>query len=255
MKIKDSVILITGGASGIGEDMAITYSKQGAIVYICDLNIEKGKKIMKESNGKIMFIECDTTDENNVIDMFKIIVKNHKRVDVVINSAGIGIAELTATELSTHSWETFDKVWRINTYGIFLVSKHAANIMIKNYDPKADCNGVIIFISSVAAFDGQKGQIGYGMSKGAVVGMQLPMARDLGKYRIRVNTICPGVTATPLISSFKDNKIGVAIKEATPLKDFAKPEHITLTGQFMIECDFINGTEIRVDGGCRVPFF
>jgi NAD(P)-dependent dehydrogenase (short-subunit alcohol dehydrogenase family) len=255
MKIEGSVVLITGGASGIGEAIALLLEKKGAIVYISDVQLENGERLEKESNGKITFISCDVTDEKSVILMFDIILKKHKRIDIVVNSAGIGEIELFASKHSTHSSELFEKLWRINTYGTFLVSKHAANIMIKNADAKADCNGVIIFVSSTNAFDGPVAHVGYCMSKHALIGMHLPMARDLGKYKIRVNSICPGFTATAMTAPFQEGEIGERIKESIPLKFFGRPKDIAITTQFIIECDFINGTYIRVDGGIRAPMF
>jgi NAD(P)-dependent dehydrogenase (short-subunit alcohol dehydrogenase family) len=255
MKIKDSVILITGGAAGIGEATAILLAQKGAIVYISDVQRERGEKVAKESKGKINFIYCDVTNEKNVIEMFELIIKKHQRVDVVINCAGIAVMELFATKSKMHSTALFEKVWRINTYGTFLVSKHAANIMIKNSDQKAECNGVIIFISSINAFDAPLGNVGYGMSKAALIGMHLPMARDLGRYKIRVNSICPGFTVTDMTDQFKDKFSVEPIKAATPLKVFGQPQDMAITTQFIIECDFINGTSIRVDGGLRAPMF
>jgi len=255
MKIENSVILITGGASGIGEFMARYYMGKGGIIYICDLQEEKGKAIEKESNAKIKFIKCDITDDDSVRNVFDSIKKEQGRIDILINSAGIAPAELTATQKSIHSNDLFKKVLQINTFGSFLVSKYAAKMMIDNYDVKRDCNGVIIFLASIAAFEGQKGQIAYSASKGAIVGMTLPMARDLGKYKIRVNAICPGVIETPLIKGFQDSKVGKSILDSTPLKQIGKPQHVCETSEFIISCDHMNGTTIRIDGGSRLPLF
>lgn len=255
MKIENSVFLITGGASGIGEYMARHYSQKGGIVYICDLNVEKGEALQKESNSKIKFFKCDITNEESVKQLFESIKKEQGRIDIVINSAGIAPAELIATPKSTHNSDLFKKVLEINTYGSFLVSKYAARMMIDNFDSKKDCNGVIIFVASIAAYEGQKGQVAYAASKGALVGMTLPMARDLGRYKIRVNSIAPGVIETPLIKGFQETKVGKSILDSTPLKQIGKPQHVCETSEFMITCDHFNGTSIRIDGGSRLPLF
>jgi len=255
MKIENSVILITGGASGIGEYMARYYSEKGGIVYICDLQEEKGKSLEKESNSKIKFFKCDITNDDSVKQLFELIKKEQGRIDIVINSAGVAPAELIATPKSVHSNDLYKKILEINTFGSFLVSKYAAKMMIDNFDAKKDCNGVIIFVASIAAYEGQKGQVAYAASKGALVGMTLPMARDLGRYKIRVNSIAPGIIETPLIKGFHETKVGKSILDSTPLKQVGKPQHVCETSEFIISCDHLNGTTIRIDGGSRLPLF
>jgi NAD(P)-dependent dehydrogenase (short-subunit alcohol dehydrogenase family) len=256
MRIENSIVLITGGASGIGEAMTRYYVEKGAkIVYICDVQEEKGKKLEFEFKSKVKFIKCDITNDESVKSMIDTIKNEEGKLDIVINSAGIGSADLLATEKSIHRNDVFDKVLKVNTYGSFLVSKYAAKLMIEKSDPNSDCNGVIIMIASVAAYEGQKGQTAYSASKGALVGMALPMARDLGKFKIRVNAIAPGVIETPMIQGFRATKVGKGILENTPLKTFGKPLHICQASDFIVNCDFVNGTTIRVDGGGRLPHF
>ena len=128
--------------------------------------------------------------------------------------------------------------------------------MIENsINSKKDCNGNIILIASIAGYEGQKGQTAYSASKGALIGMTLPMARDLGKYKIRVNSIAPGVIETPMSEGFRETKVGKSILEATPLKIIGQTIHVAQTTEFVVNCDFVNGTTIRVDGGCRLPNF
>ena len=253
MKIENSVILITGGASGIGENIAKYFLEQKAIVYICDMNVEKGKKI--ESEFKIRFIKCDITNEDEVKNMIETIKNEKGRLDVLINSAGIVWAEVISSEKGTHSSSNFEKIFKVNAFGTFLVSKYASMLMCQNADSKSECNGVIIMISSVAGIEGQKGQTAYSGSKGAIIGMTLPMSRDLGKYKIRVNTIAPGMIETPMTEGFRETKVGKMILDSTPLKTFGKPINISLTSEYIIKNDFVNGTVIRVDGGVRFPHF
>ena len=255
MKIQGSVVLITGGASGIGECMARHYLDKGAIVYICDMQEAKGLKIQTETISKIKFIKCDITNEENVKEMIEIIKQEQGRIDVVINSAGIVWAELIASDKHTHTKDSFEKVFKVNTYGSFLVSKHAAKLMCEKAQADRECNGVIILISSLAGIEGQKGQTAYAASKGALIGMVLPMARDLGKFKIRVNVIAPGMVDTPMTENFSKTNVGKMIMNATPLKTFGKPIHISSTSEYIIENDFVNGTVIRVDGGVRFPHY
>lgn len=255
MKIEGSVVLITGGASGIGEYIAMYYMEKRAVVYICDLQAEKGVNLQNKSGDKIKFIKCDITDEDNVRSMMDQIKSEQGRIDVLINSAGIVWAELIATEKGSHGREAFEKVMKVNTYGSFLVSKYAAKLMIENFKKGNDCNGVIIFISSVAGIEGQRGQTAYSASKGALIGMTLPMARDLGKYKIRVNSVAPGIIETPMTEGMRKSKVGEMLIAATPLKVLGKPVHICQAAEFITTCDFINGAVLRVDGGVRFPHF
>ncbi len=255
MKIENSVVLVTGGASGIGECIALYYMEKGGIVYICDLQEEKGKKLEANTNSKIKFIKCDITNEESVSSLIEKIKSEQGRLDVVINSAGIVWAEMIATEKSSHSKEAFEKVIKVNTLGSFLVAKYAAKLMIANFDTKKECNGVIIFIASIAGIEGQRGQTAYSASKGALLGMTLPMARDLGRFKIRVNSIAPGIIETPMTEGMRQNKVGKIIVEATPLKTLGKPIHVCQATEFAVTCDFVNGSTIRVDGGVRLPHF
>jgi NAD(P)-dependent dehydrogenase (short-subunit alcohol dehydrogenase family) len=255
MKIENSVILITGGASGIGKSIAMHLFSLGGIIYICDMNEINGNQIQADTNEKIKFIKCDITNEDNVKSMIATIKEEQGRLDVVINSAGIVHAEVTANEKSVHNSDSFNKVFKVNTFGSFLVAKHASALMIEKSEKDSDCNGVIVFVASVAAMEGQKGQVAYSASKGAIVGMTLPMARDLGKWKIRVATIAPGLIETPMTSGFKDNKVGKMLIESTALKVLGNPTHIALTAEYIVKNDFLTGTVIRVDGGIRFPHF
>ncbi len=255
MKIEGSVVLITGGVSGIGEYISLYYMEKGAIVYTCDIQNDKGQALVTKTNSKIKFIQCDITNEQSVSKMFSIIAQQEGRIDIVINSAGIAWGEVIANERGIHKSENFDKVVKVNTFGSFLVSKYAAKLMIEKMDSKNECNGVIIFVASVAAYEGQKGQTAYSASKGALTGMTLPMARDLGKYKIRVNSIAPGIIETPMTAGMRQNKVGKLIVEATPLKTLGKPVHVCQTAEYITVCDFVNGAIVRVDGGGRLPHF
>lgn len=250
MKIKDSVILITGGASGIGEATAEYLSSLGGIVYICDIDIKNGEKVSQK--GKIKFIKCDVSNEKEVKILIEAIYSEQGRIDVVVNNAGI--SGLMDTDLDIKiSLENFKKIYQINVLGVFLVAKYAAEKMIKNYDLKKECNGVIINISSVLGIHGTKGMTSYSMSKAALIGMTLPMARDLGKYKIRVNAICPGFIPTPL-SSVIEAKSLKSLVMSTPLKRLGKPIEIAQAIESAVVNDFFNGSVMKVDGGIVANF-
>lgn len=254
MRIENSVVLVTGGASGIGESITEYFLSKGAFVYICDLQVEKGKSL-EQKHKNLRFVECDITNEEKVIKLFEVIRSEKGQIDTVINSAGIARPELFATTKSVHKNSTWETVFKINTFGTFLVSKHAAKLMIEKSNQSNECNGNIIMISSVAGLEGQRGQTAYAGSKGAILGMVLPMARDLGKYKIRVNAIAPGIIETPMTSGIMSSGPMQSIINQTALKCPGKPIHIALAAESIILNDFLNATYIRVDGGVRFPQF
>jgi NAD(P)-dependent dehydrogenase (short-subunit alcohol dehydrogenase family) len=255
MKFEDLVVLVTGGASGIGESIVRKLILLKSKVVICDLQTDKGQALEKEFKGQARFIKCDITSEKDVEDMVNQVEKEFGRLDSVINSAGIVGAELIASEKGMHSKNLYDKIMKVNTFGSFNVSRYCAKLMIKNAKPDTDCNGSIVFLASLAGIEGQKGQTAYAASKGALIGMTLPMARDLGRYKIRVNTVAPGLIETPMTGKMSTTKGGKAIMDATPLKRFGRPDEVADTCLFCLSNDFLNGTTIRIDGGIRFPHF
>lgn len=256
MKIEGSVVLVTGGASGIGLSITKWFIDLKAYVFICDLQEDKGKEVEAQYPGKVTFIQCDITNEEKVVAMFDKIKSIKGRVDTLVNSAGVAWPELIATTRGVHKSDTFKKVFEINTFGTFLVSKYAAKLMIDNSkDSKKECNGNIIMIASVAGIEGQRGQLSYAGSKAAVIGMTLPMARDLGRFKIRVNTIAPGIIVTPMTQEILETGPMKAIRNQTPLGTMGNPDNISQTAEFIIKNDFLNGEVIRVDGGVRFPQF
>jgi NAD(P)-dependent dehydrogenase (short-subunit alcohol dehydrogenase family) len=257
MKIEGSIILITGGASGIGLAITKWLVNLKAFVFVCDLQEEKGKELEKEFPNSVIFVKCDITNEDSVKQLFEVIKNKKGKLDTVINSAGIASPELIATTKSVHKSETFKKVFEINTFGTFLVSKYAAKMMIDENQKNSEstCNGNIIMIASVAGIEGQRGQVAYAGSKSAIIGMTLPMSRDLGKFKIRVNTIAPGIIVTPMTQNILETGPMKSIISQTPLNTVGKPEHICETVEYIIKNDFLNAETIRVDGGVRFPQF
>lgn len=245
-----NVILVTGGASGIGLEISKFFINQSNdnFVFISDISSLKEDKEFKNSN--YCFIKCDVTDENQVVNLLQTIEKSDLKLDTVVNSAGVAYAEVIATNEKLHDSKMFMKVFEINTFGTFLISKYSAKLMIKN-----KTEGNIIMISSLAGIEGQKGQTAYSSSKGAIIGMTLPMARDLGRYKIRVNTIAPGLINTPMISNMLESKPIKSLINQTPLNKAGSPIDIALTVEYLMKNEFVNGTVIRVDGGVRMHYF
>lgn len=255
MRFDGLVVLITGGASGIGESVARQLVSLKSKVIICDLQVEKGEALAKEFNGMLKFIKCDITDEKQTEDMINTIEKEYGRLDALVNSAGIISAEITATDKKVFSKANFERTMKVNTFGSFNVSRFAARLMAKTANPESECNGSIVFVSSVAGIEGQRGQLAYSASKGALIGMTLPMARDLGRYKIRVNSVAPGLIETPMSNDLKSSKVGKGLIDSTPVKRLGRPEEVSEAILFCISNNFFNGAVLRIDGGIRFPHF
>jgi 3-hydroxyacyl-CoA dehydrogenase/3-hydroxy-2-methylbutyryl-CoA dehydrogenase len=241
MRLENSIVLITGGSSGIGLNIATYLKEKGAIVYVCDLHDNPKESL---PNG-IVYIKCDVSNEDEVKAMIERIKQEQGRLDILVNNAGIGWGEHMYRTSKLHSTDSFTKVWKVNTLGVFLVSKHAVKLMIENVDKNKECNGVIILISSVSGIDSPSGSIAYASSKAGVIGMTTPFAREMFKYKIRVNTIAPGFIQTPMYESIESLPFGNREMQKKVL--VGKPIHISQTCEYIINCDYVNGTVIRVD--------
>mmetsp|Transcript_43844 Transcript_43844/g.136499 ORF Transcript_43844/g.136499 Transcript_43844/m.136499 type:complete len:259 (+) Transcript_43844:59-835(+) len=243
---------ITGGASGLGLATAKLLVSQGANVVLGDKNAEDGKKAEAELGAKSLFVEVDVTDKSSVRAAVGAAVDKFKTLNGVVNCAGVGSAFTTVDKkLEPHNDRFFDFVCKINLYGTFYGSSEGAAAMAKLPADAEGNRGVIINVASVAAFEGQKGQLAYSASKGAVVGMTLPMARDLARYGIRVVTIAPGIIDTPLMQSAAPKvKEGLLASVAGPPR-FGKAEEFALLATHIIDNGYLNGETIRMDGGVR----
>jgi NAD(P)-dependent dehydrogenase (short-subunit alcohol dehydrogenase family) len=250
MKIQGSVILITGGSSGIGADMANYFANLGAIVYICDIQNEDEFKLKERGQGKIKFIFCDVSNDSEVKKMIEDIYSQNGKLDIIVNNAGVS-GGFESVDLKK-AQQQFIKIFNINLLGTFLVSKYAAEKMIKNFDRNKECNGVIINIASIMGFQGIKGTTIYSASKGGVIGMTLPMTRDLGKYKIRVNCICPGLIETPFIKPLE--KSIISTKKNTPINRLGLPIEIAKAAESIVNNDYMNGGILKVDGGIIANF-
>ena len=254
MNIDKKVAVVTGGASGLGRAAAELLINSGATVVIFDMNVSAGEQAVAELGASsCQFMQLDVSNGPDVEAAFATILENLGRVDICVNCAGIGIAAKTVDrEGQPHSLDLYRKVIEVNLIGTFNVSRCAAAAMAKNEPDEKTERGVIVNTASIAAFDGQMGQVAYAATKGGIVGMTLPMARDLSKQGIRVNTIAPGVMATPLMLAAPQNvQDGIVANIPFPQRLGAPSEF----GQLVVhitENSYLNGETIRLDGGVRM---
>ncbi len=206
MKIQGKHFIITGGASGLGAATAECLVARGAYVTLVDMNVEAGQAQVEKLGGTADFVELDVTNETEVEQFFKQTLHQHGAIHGLINCAGIGPSAKVVGKEGIHDLALFNKVLNINVTGTFNMLRFAAEAMTHNTAmPEDEDRGVIINTASVAAFDGQIGQAAYAASKGAVVAMTLPIARELGRHAIRVVTIAPGIMETPMLKALPQN--------------------------------------------------
>jgi NAD(P)-dependent dehydrogenase (short-subunit alcohol dehydrogenase family) len=250
MLIKNSVFLITGGASGLGEATARMAAENGAKLLIADLQAERGEKLAKELGGR--FVKCDVTSEVDGKAAVEAAVKDFGGVQVLVNCAGIGTAERTIGKDGPHNLAHFTRVININLIGSFNMIRLAADAMAKAGPNAAGERGVIISTASVAAFDGQIGQAAYSASKGGIVGMTLPIARDLSRNGIRVCTIAPGIFETPMLLGMPKD-VQDALGKMVPFPPrLGRPAEYAQLARAIVENEMLNGETIRLDGAIRM---
>jgi NAD(P)-dependent dehydrogenase (short-subunit alcohol dehydrogenase family) len=251
MQIKDRVFLITGGASGIGRGNVGYFHERGARVAIFDMNAEAGEALAAELGERALFARVDVTDEASVQAGIARTIEAFGAIHVCLNYAGIGHACKTLGKEGPFPLDAFNKVLQINLVGTFNVLRLAAEKMVDN-EPEDGERGVIVNTASVAAFEGQMGQAAYSASKGGIVGMTLPIARDLAQHGIRVNTIAPGLIHTPLFESLGEKVVEALSQQVLNPQRLGRPEEIAQMAQAIVENAYVNGETIRVDGGIRM---
>jgi NAD(P)-dependent dehydrogenase (short-subunit alcohol dehydrogenase family) len=250
MQIRNSIFLVTGGASGLGAATAQMAAANGAKVVIADLQAEAGEKLAKEIGGK--YCKCDVTSEADGKAAVEAAVKGFGGLQVLVNCAGIGVAERTIGKEAPHDLARFTRVIHINLIGTFNMIRLAADAMAKAGPNAAGERGVIINTASVAAFDGQIGQAAYSASKGGVVGMTLPIARDLSRNGIRVVTIAPGLFLTPMLLGLPKEAQDSLGKQVPFPSRLGKPEEYAHLARAIVENEMLNGETIRLDGAIRM---
>jgi 3-hydroxyacyl-CoA dehydrogenase / 3-hydroxy-2-methylbutyryl-CoA dehydrogenase len=254
VELSNKVAVVTGAASGLGRAAAEKLVNGGAKVVIVDMNAEAGAKAVEELGAaNASFVQLDVSSGSDVEAAFEKILADLGRVDICVNCAGIGIAAKTLDrDGNPHDLDLYRKVIEVNLIGTFNVSRCAAAAMARNEpDQKAE-RGVIINTASIAAFDGQMGQVAYSATKGGIVGMTLPMARDLSSVGIRCNTIAPGVMATPLLLS-APQQVQDGIVSGIPFpKRLGEPSEFGQLVVHMVENSYLNGETVRLDGAVRM---
>lgn len=251
MRIDGSVAIVTGGASGLGEATVRQWVSKGGRAVIVDLNTERGEKLAAELGETASFVPADVSDAQQVEDAIAL-ATSLGSLRAAINCAGIGIGVRTIGKDGTpHDLGAFQKVISVNLIGTFNVLRLAASAMFKN-EPEDGERGVVVNTASVAAFDGQIGQLAYSASKGGIVGMTLPAARDLSKAGIRVVTIAPGTFDTPLLGTLSD-EIRAALAASIPHPSrLGRPDEFGALVCHVVENSYLNGEVIRLDGALRM---
>jgi len=251
MNLKDTVALVTGGGSGLGEATARELASGGAKIAILDLGSSPGQQVADSLEG--IFVAADVVSDKEVAGAIARTVSKFGTVHIAVNCAGIGRAMRTITKEGPHSLDLFKKVIDVNLSGTFNVIRLAAAQMARN-QPNADGErGVIINTASVAAFDGQIGQAAYSASKGGVVGMTLPIARDLASVGIRVCTIAPGTFETPMLAGLPDPARKALAAQIPFPQRLGQPREYAALARHIVENAMLNGETIRLDGALRMP--
>lgn len=251
---KGLVALVTGSASGLGRATAERLVRNGNKVVLLDLPQSKGQDVADSLGPDAIFVPTNVTSESDVKNALEITKEKFSKLDVAINCAGIGVAFkiYNFNKDSPHKLEDFTRVITVNTIGSFNVIRLAVGLIGKN-TPNADgFRGVVINTASIAAYDGQTGQAAYAASKGAIVGMTLPIARDLSSHGIRCCTIAPGLFETPLLLSLPE-KVLQFLRKTVPFPSrLGLPDEYAHLVQSIIENPMMNGEVIRIDGALRM---
>jgi NAD(P)-dependent dehydrogenase (short-subunit alcohol dehydrogenase family) len=251
MRIEGSSAIVVGGSSGLGEATVRRLHEAGAVVTIGDVNAEKGQALAAELG--VEFLACDVREESQVQAAVEHAAGVEGGLRIAVCCAGIGWAQKVAGSKGPHPLMPFEVTVQINLIGTFNVLRLASAAMIANEPLEDGERGVCIHTASIAAFDGQVGQIAYSASKGGIVGMTLPAARDLAQYGIRVNTIAPGLFDTPLLAALPEEarqKLGAGVPFPQRL---GQPAEYAQLAAHIVENRMLNGETIRLDGALRMP--
>jgi len=254
MDISGKTAIVTGGASGLGEATVIAYVAKGARVAIFDMDDDKGAKLVQQlGEDKVSFYHVDVTNEASVASAIDAVMNTYGAIHICNNFAGIGPAMKTLGKKGPHTLELYKTVIEVNLIGSFNVARLAAEQIAKN-EPMDEygSRGVIINTASVAAYEGQVGQVAYSATKGGIVGMTLPMARDLASSGIRVNTIAPGLIHTPLFDSFPEEVVQSLSSSVVNPQRLGKPSEVAHLSVFIAENEYMNGETVRIDGAIRM---
>jgi NAD(P)-dependent dehydrogenase (short-subunit alcohol dehydrogenase family) len=252
MNIKNKTFLITGGASGLGLATAKEILSKGGNVSLIDINQNSGTEFEQTMPNNILFSKADVRSEEEIQNAIKATILKFGKIDGLINCAGIGPPKRVVGKEGPHPLDFFQNVININLVGTFNVIRLVVNEMQNNTDNISGEKGIVINTASVAAFDGQIGQAAYSSSKGGIVAMTLPMAREFARMGIRVMTIAPGIFETPLLSSLPQEAQDSLGKQVPFPPRLGKPNEFASLAIHIIENEMLNGEVIRLDGAIRM---
>jgi NAD(P)-dependent dehydrogenase (short-subunit alcohol dehydrogenase family) len=250
MEISGNAFIVTGGASGLGEATARMLSGRDGRVVVVDLNAERGEAVAKDIGGR--FVRCDVSSESDAAGAISAAGESFGELRGLVNCAGIGHAERTVGKNGPHALASFTRTITINLIGTFNMIRLAAAAMAQTEPQPSGERGVIVNTASVAAYDGQIGQAAYSASKGGIVGMTLPIARDLAGSAIRVMTIAPGIFWTPLLAGLPE-EAQISLGKQVPFPSrLGRPEEYASLVEHIIANEMLNGEVIRLDGAIRM---
>jgi 3-hydroxyacyl-CoA dehydrogenase/3-hydroxy-2-methylbutyryl-CoA dehydrogenase len=253
VKVEGASALVAGGASGLGAATSRALHKRGASVVICDMNAEKGEALAAELGDRASFVEANVMEPDPVKAAVDAAAAGDGGLRISVCCAGIGWAQRTASKQGPHDLEVFHNVVKVNLIGTFNVLRLACTAMNENDPDDEGERGVCVNTASIAAWDGQIGQVAYSASKGGVVGLTLPAARDMASRGVRVNTIAPGLFDTPLLAALPEEQreaLGAGIPFPSRL---GRPEEYAQLAVQIVENPMMNGETIRLDGALRMP--
>jgi NAD(P)-dependent dehydrogenase (short-subunit alcohol dehydrogenase family) len=252
MTISNNVFFITGAASGLGLATAQMIVDNGGFVLLADLNVAAGEQAEKHLGVHAKFVQTDVSDETSVQNAIEVALKHFGSLHGLVNCAGIGPAERVLGRQGIHTLASFSKVLQVNLIGTFNVLRLLAEVLQNNEPGPSGERGVIINTASVAAFDGQIGQAAYSASKGGIVAMTLPIARELARFGIRVMTIAPGIFETPMLANLPEEaKVSLGQQVPFPARMGQPTEYAALV-KHILENQMLNGEVIRLDGAIRM---
>lgn len=252
MKFENSTFIVTGGASGLGEATVRRFHGAGAKLVIADLNVERGERLAAELGARAVFQRTDVASENDAEACVAKALASFGGLQGLINCAGIGIAEKVLNKDGPQKLANFARVININLVGTFNMIRVAAEAMSQGGPNVAGERGVIVNTASVAAWDGQIGQPAYAASKAGIVGMTLPVARELARFGIRVCTIAPGLFYTPMMESLP-SEVQESLGKSVPFPPrLGRPDEYAQLAAHIVENEMLNGESIRLDGAVRL---
>jgi NAD(P)-dependent dehydrogenase (short-subunit alcohol dehydrogenase family) len=252
MQLNNNTFIVTGAGSGLGGGTADLFAENGANVILLDINEEAGKARADRIGERALFVRTDVSSEEDVTRAIEAGVEQFGSIHGAINCAGIVLGRKTVSRRGVHDLASFEKIIRVNLIGSFNVTRLAAEAMMKNEPNEEGERGVIISTASVAAYEGQIGQAAYSASKGGIVGMTLPIARDLAGSGIRVMAIAPGIFSTPMVSGMpQELQDSLAAQIPFPSR-LGRPSEYAELARHIVENSMLNGGVIRLDGAIRM---